>query len=549
MKGKILFMLAALLLVTVAAFAGGGQEGGEAAQKAVMVTAPGTFPVVEEIVTIKVFTQKHRLVEDLNTNRFTQIYEDMTNVHFEFEVAPEGQGEEKRNLILASGDLPDVFMYSGMNATQMVVYGSQGLFWPLQDIIDAQSIHLKKLWTEKPFIKEDLTAPDGNIYALPQGAECFHCSAPHKMWIYQPWLDKLGLDMPQTTEEFYEVLKAFRDGDPNGNGKNDELPLTGAMASGDGFSPHMFIMNSFQYWDGSLLIIEDGKIRLAADTPEFKAAMKYMKRLYDEDLLAPETFTQDRAQLKQIGENPDDNIMGAAPALWYGTFTTNFGPSERYLDWRAVPALKGPDGTRWASTAPFRVQPHTLVVTDYEYPEVLVRWADWLYSIEGNRSANTGIKDEDWRWAKDGEVNYNNNPAIFFVEPHVLYNLQNERWLHTAPHFNSRELRQGGATTQEIIDKGQESRLYKWTDEFYHPYKYPEFMPNLMYGEEEALELGEIEPALKDAVRSAVARFVTGELDIDGDWNSYIRELEGLEWQRYVQLYQDALDKKMAAIK
>ena len=166
----------------------------------------------------------------------------------------------------------------------------------------------------------------------------------------------------------------------------------------------------------------------------------------------------DNKQLKQLGENPDVAILGAAPALWYGVFATNFGPSGRFLNWRVVPPLTGPSGLKVAVTAPFRVQPHTLVSHVYGSPEVIVRWADWLYSMEGNRNANVGVEGRDWRRVRPGEVNYNGTPALFFTEPHVKYAMQNERWLHIGPHFNSRELRQGGATTDEIMEKGQERR-------------------------------------------------------------------------------------------
>lgn len=78
-------------------------------------------------------------------------------------------------------------------------------------------------------------------------------------------------------------------------------------------------------------------------------------------------------------------------------------------------------------------------------------------------------------------------------------------------------------------------------------YKYAEFMPNLIFGEADALELGQIEPALKDAVDSAIARFVTGNLSLDDDWDGYVRELQGLGRDRYLELYQQALDAKRAA--
>ena len=542
MSRSCLLTLSLCVLLAASAWAGGEAEGTGAATGP-QVTAPGTFPVVEEMTTVSALVGGHRLVENLETNEFTARYEEKTNVHFEFDIAPYGQWAEKRNLVLASGDLPDIFMYVGINATQMVAYGSQGLFHPLQGLIAEHSVHLKKLMEEKPYIAQDLTAPDGNIYALPQGAECFHCSAPRKMWIYQPWLDSLGLEMPETTEDFLEVLTAFKDGDPNGNGQADEIPLAGYI----GGALNHFLISAFEYWDGSLLKIEDGTIRFVADSEAFRDGVRYMKQLHDAGVLAPESFTMDNKQLKQLGENPDVEILGAAPALWYGVFATNFGPSGRFLNWRAVPPLTGPSGLKVAVTAPFRVQPHTLVSHVYDHPEVIVRWADWLYSMEGNRDANVGVEGQDWRRAKPGEVNYNGNPAMFFVEPHVKYAMQNQRWLHIGPHFNSRELRQGGATTPEIMEKGQERRLYQWTDEFYHPYKYAEFMPNLIFGEAVALELGQIEPALQDAVESAIARFVTGNLSIDDDWDGYLRELEGLERDRYVELYQQALDAKRAA--
>lgn len=87
----------------------------------------------------------------------------------------------------------------------------------------------------------------------------------------------------------------------------------------------------------------------------------------------------------------------------------------------------------------------------------------------------------------------------------------------------------------------------KRTLPFYHPYKYAELMPNLIFGEADALELGQIEPALKDAVESAIARFVTGNLSIDDDWDGYVRELEGLGRDRCLDVYQQALDAKRTA--
>ena len=88
------------------------------------------------------------------------------------------------------------------------------------------------------------TAPDGHIYALPQWADCYHCTYPDKLWINSTWLKKLNLQMPKTTEELRTVLRAFKTQDPNGNGKADEIPMT---TDAQDSSLIAYLMNAFAY--------------------------------------------------------------------------------------------------------------------------------------------------------------------------------------------------------------------------------------------------------------------------------------------------------------
>ncbi len=88
------------------------------------------------------------------------------------------------------------------------------------------------------------TAPDGHIYALPQWADCYHCTYPDKLWINSTWLKKLGLQVPKTTEDLRNVLLAFKTKDPNGNGKADEIPMTTDVQ------------------DSSLIALPDERVRL-----------------------------------------------------------------------------------------------------------------------------------------------------------------------------------------------------------------------------------------------------------------------------------------------
>src|SRR5699024_2406165 len=142
-------------------------------ESSVEVTPAGTFPIVEEETTLKVMIRGNSLVEDFETNEFTKWYEEKTNVHVEFEVVPESNVEERLNLALSSGDYPDVILEMGVTPTQQMIYGKQGVFLALNDLIEEYGEETKKMFETLPEIEEAITAPDGNIYALPHVNECY----------------------------------------------------------------------------------------------------------------------------------------------------------------------------------------------------------------------------------------------------------------------------------------------------------------------------------------------------------------------------------------
>ena len=90
-----------------------------------------------------------------------------------------------------------------------------------------------------------ITAPDGNIYALPNITMSIPNSYPFRMWINKVWLDNIGAKIPDTTEEFRSVLRDFKTKDPNQNGKDDDIPLEGSTG-GWHTAGHAFFINSFK---------------------------------------------------------------------------------------------------------------------------------------------------------------------------------------------------------------------------------------------------------------------------------------------------------------
>ena len=201
-------------------------SGGEASgfQSDPNLNAPGELPIVKTPVTLKVV---YGTTNDMSQNYAAQYISERTGINFEWLVTPADQYKEKLNLMMASGEKMDLIV-PGNNASARITkveefkYASQGMLTPLNDYINYSSKNVKALYESDPGYYEAMTTPDGNIYSF-QGIRTeerpgtYHGTASYKMWINKSWLDRLGLEMPATTEEFYHVLKAFKEQDANGN--------------------------------------------------------------------------------------------------------------------------------------------------------------------------------------------------------------------------------------------------------------------------------------------------------------------------------------------
>src|SRR5699024_2897920 len=139
-------------------------------------------------------------------------YEKMTNIDVNWEMVPHEGLAERRNLSL-SGDLPDAYHSAVIPATDLYKYGNQGTFIRLNDLIDEHAPNFKKILEENPEIEKAITFPDGNIYSFPliYDPDFSALRISEGPWIREDWLGELGMENPETTEEFYEYLKAVKE--------------------------------------------------------------------------------------------------------------------------------------------------------------------------------------------------------------------------------------------------------------------------------------------------------------------------------------------------
>lgn len=530
--------LAAVLSVSMLAGCGGGGEDTTVKSEAAINGAPGDMPITQEKTTLTIYAPKTNYIEDLTTNEFTQWYEEQTNIHVDWQIAS-GDLAQSKNVMLASGNYPDVMLDCNINRSEQLVYGEQGIFIDLTQLINEQTKWIKETLDARPEVKERLVTPQGKIYGLPKINDVYHGTYSNKMWVYQPWLDKLGIETPTTTEEFYQMLKAFKEQDPNGNGIADEIPMAATKDLG-GSGIDGFLMNSFVYCSNDRLMVEDGKISFVGTTEEYREGLRYLNRLYSEGLLLADSLIQDRKALTSLGENPDVPILGCAPALWFGMFTIAGGDSGRYKDYQAIEPLIGPNGVRQTPKKAPEYSGNSFSITrNCKNTVAAIRWADWFYSMEGALSSQYGLENEGWQRASEGQTGLDGNPAIW-VAVQKFGSLQNSTWSNFGVFNLSEELRLGMAA-----DESDETEriLYNVTKEKYEPYGADKSVPELFFNQEQATEFTELETQITSEIQQSVAAFVSGEKSLDTDWDDYLQRLDDMGLQQYLELYQTVYDE------
>lgn len=543
MRKGISMLVATLLLISLApaAFA--------------EMTPAGEFPVVTEgtDITLTVGVMQTPFIADYETNYFTKYIEEMTGVKLDFILYPQDPPGEKVLLTLSTNDvasLPDMFlsitMYNNtvFGASYASAWYDQGMIIPLNSLIEEYGVNTKaalELALKSGYnIEQWMTSPDGNIYSLPSFSASLTNSYPHKLWINQGWLDALNLDMPTTTEEFREVLRAFKERDPNGNGLADEIPFSGAKQSS--YYGYDFIINAFIYnqSNASRMYVEDGTVKFAPTTNEWREAMKYLRELNDEGLFYAGTFTQDTTTIQQMATN-DNDILGCFEGLGHDlvVVTDNQDIIDRY---NSMPALIGPEGAHYVTWNAPSIRPSGIITTKCEYPEIAFRVLDAMMSWEAAVITRYGEKGVNWDDADEGTIGYYGTPAILKILENTWASAgQNQNFLQQSPFILDPAIAKGIQWGGNEKEAGYIKALsvMKLDETGVVP---DEYLANLVYTPEEIERINAPRIDIDQYILQSVANFVAGGWDPtdDAQWESYVKEYERMGLAAYLDVVQTA---------
>lgn len=495
------------------------------------------FPIAKDRVKLKVMIRDHNNgAVNYENNLFKKYIEDKLNVTLEFiPVAPTDAVGEQMTLAYVSGNMPDMFW--GMAPTGYPFhqpYINQGKVLALDQYIDKYGPNIKKMFKEVPQAQYLSTADDGKIYMLPKVS--LEDNFEDKIYINKTWLKKVNKPMPTTTEEFRNVLIAFRDNDPNGNGKKDEIPF--AMC-GD-ISPSLYSSFGVSTYLDYLTVDDKGKVQYVPLTDGYRQALIFYRNLHSEKLLYENFRGLTLGELKTMA-NATVPMVGAMMALDYYQILT----PERFMsDYTIVPPLKASKTGKplWGYTVTENIWADWFLVTSKcKYPEIAVRIADYLYSVEGTAVALYGPPGANNAWNLDNKGNYVPNYSKT-PKGKTLY-----EWSCTLtpgypiPHYTGKEYLDfieyvsPNPTNEEKASMIQKQLI----KQYFVPAKPKNILHKVNFTTSEMNQLKDLGNYQKTAWEMRW-NFIGGDSSLENDWDAYVANLNRLGASKMVAIRQNA---------
>ncbi len=431
---------------------------------------------------------------------------------------------EAMNLLIAQGNMPDIV---GGAAIQQPVnqYGPEGAFLPLNDLVKEHAPHIQAYWDAHPDLQKAISSYDGNYYYIPYLPDGKFGRA---WYIRQDWLDKLGLEQPQTVDEYHDVLVAFRDQDPNGNGKKDEIPyfarqweevnrlltLWDARSSGSD-TYHDFYVN-------------DAKQVVHPYAQEaYRDALANVALWYKEGLIDPEIFTRGASSRDYL---LSENLGGSTHDWFASTSGYNDALKDKIEGFDFAPFLPpaSAKGVRMEEHRRIPIKPDGWAISfANKNPVETIKYFDFWFTDQGRLMSNFGVEGETWDMV-DGQPVY---------KPEVLNSDQavnSQMYLVGAqlPRGFFQDYRYEIQWTSEEALKGIE--LYDANDLLI-----PDFL-GVSLNQDEQVVFDKYWPSLRSYMLERQQAWILGSGDVKADWDDYVATLSKMGYEQVIEVMNSA---------
>ena len=458
---------------------------------------------------------------DWNTNLFFQRMEEKTGISLLLnQVKDEKQWKSHLQELLNGAEMSEVMFKADLTDEETISLYEAGVLIDLRPYIETAAPNLNALLKQNPELEKAITLPDGAIVALP----CLNLlQSNDAMWINSKWLNALNLEMPTTADALTDVLRAFRDGDPNGNGKADEIPLSFVSMWELRFLGHAFGINTNDYY---VVADENGKVTSPLTEQKYKDFVDWLHLLWQENLLSHDGFSTTDS-MRQVTEKNATMTFG----MFLSPSPIMLIPESALKQYSVVEPLAY-DGKKIYRELLGDVVRGTFAITSQcGDPAKMLNWVDWLYTDEGCIMALYGVEDTEYVWNEKGYWQWNDTMenVINVIMPEATIG---EGGIIPGYISVDHQLKYDDETTRMTVEQLNRLKQYCVLP-----------VPQMMLTTDVVQEMNEVQAILSPYVEDTLAAFVVGDIELtDENWNAFMNGLKENGLDDMISLWQGAMD-------
>jgi len=531
----------------------------------------GALPLTTTGETLEVGLRVNTRVTDYETNPQTRYLREKTGIHVvvkEFVGSASDYSTQISMMLNGGEEMPDILYIKDEGNNRRSEYLEAGFLVNLAGYFMTDAYHfteaLNLACKDDPIkyatmmnlcYNYSANQQTGQVYGFPQISDNPTDVVHVEACINTAWMQKLNLKTPTTIDELYNVLVAFRDQDPNGNGKKDEIPMMGLTHS-LGRGVENYLINPFiQFAASRKAMIENGKAFSYQDQDEYRQALIFINKLVKEDLLSELAFTGSSNDLKRL-LNPTGSepyTVGICCAFITGDYQDN---SNAYKVYEPLPALADCTGRGGYSMFDAPTTQSSFGIT-YSCENVLLafRLLDFMHCKEAFMWQRWGEEGVDWDWIENTEYKdmAKGNGVFGGDAAYVIYNdgfRKQSRWFAHCAYQDEMNLQVFvDPTKQDFVNTYYKKSANNVALQQSVGQPEEQLLVFLRTPEEDEL-FHEFNTELSSVINTSFKEFCLGRRDpnSDADWQSYLNDLRALKFERWAELGQASYDRQKAEL-
>lgn len=442
---------------------------------------------------------------------------DETSVNLEFIIIPPSQTQQYVELLMTNDyNSVDIVFFTMENTIDAKILENWDNVLVLNDLIETNSTFFKEFVDnyEKIDIIDAIISPEDEILYIPSLYDVYTGEISQTMWINVNHLTSLSMEIPKTVEDFYTVLKAFKELNPN------IIPIISSIED-ESFWAVNFLMNAFTICDSEnkYLATENNKVYYPPATDAWRDGLIYLNNLYNENLLVLENFTYNNNEFIDICNDPQ-NLVGTFASSEVSKVLSENSPSliSYFL---AMQPLSSSNYEATAITKPADIYVGGIIMKDSDNVEKSFEILDLMCSEEAFLLGNYGVEGVDYTYSQVWDISAIGTTAVITVTAENNLERSSEHYIALGPNLVRSEYANNVAWKGYQVNQNDylDARAYK----VYEPY--------FLYLEPIKTNNLDVKlDKLATYTKNSMVEFITGEKDVNDNeqWLEYLKGLEDL---------------------